>query len=113
MKIESTSLSSLWFQISTCASTSWGEPVSDDDEESSDDEDGPGPTTSRHGGTVKDASASIYGSKAYWDDRYTDGVIGASTEKGETSNEWYVGYAQLKELLLRYMARRCRLTSSA
>ena len=53
------------------------------------------------------ASASIYGSKAYWDDRYSDprATIGASTARGVTNNEWYVGYDVLKPHLLEYAGR--------
>ena len=52
-------------------------------------------------------SASIYGSKAYWDDRYSDprATIGASTAKGVTNNEWYVGFDVLKPHLLEYAGR--------
>jgi SAM-dependent methyltransferase len=46
------------------------------------------------------SSASIYGSKAYWDARYATGcVIGANSTRGEVSNEWYVGYDAIAALL--------------
>jgi hypothetical protein len=32
--------------------------------------------------------ASVYGSRAYWDARYETGVVGATSGKGELSNEW-------------------------
>jgi hypothetical protein len=45
-------------------------------------------------------------SKAYWDQRYGDGcTIGGTTAKGEVSNEWYVGYDAVKDLLLTYTNR--------
>eukprot|EP00959_Pyramimonas_sp_CCMP1952_P122747 2565694-Pyramimonas_sp.AAC.1 len=50
-------------------------------ESSSDDE----PSEQGKGGNN---GASVYGSKAYWEDRYEDGVVGHTTAKGELSNEW-------------------------
>ena len=35
-----------------------------------------------------EAGGSLYGRKQYWEDRFADGVIGESSEKGELSNEW-------------------------
>ena len=35
-------------------------------------------------------TASVYGSQAYWEERYEAGPVGASDTKGELSNEWYL-----------------------
>ena len=80
-----------------------GEPSSSESESDSDDDDD---DETDAGGGNHDASASIYGSKAYWDKRYGEGcTIGGTTAKGEVSNEWYVGYDAVKDLLLRYTKR--------
>lgn len=40
--------------------------------------------------TLNLTSESVYGNQSYWDQRYQDGVIGASEKKGEFSNEWWI-----------------------
>ena len=54
---------------------------------------------------------SIYGSKQYWDDRYTqpDTTIGANKKKSQTNNEWYVGWEVLKGYFLDYTTRSHRV----
>lgn len=80
-----------------------GEPSDASDASSSDKDDDDRESA---GLSTRDASTSLYGSKAYWDDRYKDGcTIGGSSEKGKVSNEWYVGYDAMREDLLRYAGR--------
>ena len=67
-----------------------------------------------HGDPVDDETlphtTSIYGSKDYWETRFEDGcTVGASTEKGETNNEWYAGYDELEPILQRFTARNHRV----
>ena len=56
-------------------------------------------------------TASVYGSKAYWDARYgaPDAVVGENLRKGETNNEWYVGWRALRPYALDYAARSHRV----
>jgi hypothetical protein len=46
-------------------------------------------------GGGRGGGASVYGTKAYWDERYEDGVVGHTTTKGELSNEWCAQYVAL------------------
>ena len=56
-------------------------------------------------------TASVYGSKAYWDARYgaPDAVVGENLRKGETNNEWYVGWRALRPYALDYALRSHRV----
>ena len=56
-------------------------------------------------------TASVYGSKAYWDARYgaPDAVVGENLRKGETNNEWYVGWRALRPYALDYATRSHRV----
>ena len=81
-----------------------GEDVSDSDSDASDDAASNHPSGGRAvvapTSDASSSSASIYGSKAYWDARYATGcVIGANSTRGEVSNEWYVGYDAIAALL--------------
>ena len=53
----------------------------------------------------------MYGSKAYWDARYgaPDAVVGENLRKGETNNEWYVGWRALRPYALDYATRSHRV----
>ena len=57
------------------------------------------------------AARSVYGSKSYWDARYgaPDAVVGENLRKGETNNEWYVGWRVLRPYALDYAARSHRV----
>lgn len=87
-----------------------GEAVSDSDEDDPAN-DSLGATPPPPTLTPRPPTASVYGSKAYWDDRYADPhvTIGASTAKGTVNNEWYVGFDRLKPLLLAHSARNQRI----
>ena len=57
-----------------------------------------------HGDPVDDETlphtSSLYGSKAYWDERFEEGcTVGASSERGEVNNEWYAGYDELEPII--------------
>ena len=56
-------------------------------------------------------TASVYGTKQYWDARYgaPDAVVGENLKKGETNNEWYVGWRVLRRYALEYAARSHRV----
>ena len=56
-------------------------------------------------------TASVYGTKQYWDARYgaPDAVVGENLKKGETNNEWYVGWRVLRPYALEYAARSHRV----
>lgn len=88
-----------------------GEAVSDDSDEDDPAGDTLGATPPPPTLTPRPPTASIYGSKAYWDDRYSDPhvTIGASTAKGTVNNEWYVGFDRLKPILLAHSARNQRI----
>lgn len=52
------------------------------------------------------SSSSVYGSRAYWEQRYGDGaVVGGGAAKGELSNEWLVGFAPLRATLVAHAPR--------
>jgi hypothetical protein len=53
----------------------------------------------------------VYGTKQYWDARYgaPDAVVGENLKKGETNNEWYVGWRVLRRYALEYAARSHRV----
>ena len=56
-------------------------------------------------------TASVYGTKQYWDARYgaPNAVVGENLKKGETNNEWYVGWRVLRRYALEYAARSHRV----
>ena len=56
-------------------------------------------------------TASVYGTKQYWDARYgaPNAVVGENLKKGETNNEWYVGWRVLRPYALEYAARSHRV----
>ena len=53
-------------------------------------------------------TASVYGTKQYWDARYgaPNAVVGENLKKGETNNEWYVGWGVLRRYAREYAARK-------
>jgi SAM-dependent methyltransferase len=53
----------------------------------------------------------VYGTKQYWDARYgaPNAVVGENLKKGETNNEWYVGWRVLRPYALEYAARSHRV----
>ena len=59
----------------------------------------------------KRTTASVYGTKQYWDARYgaPNAVVGENLKKGETNNEWYVGWRVLRPYALEYAARSHRV----
>ena len=67
-----------------------------------------------HGDPVDDETlphtSSLYGSKAYWDERFEEGcTVGASSERGEVNNEWYAGYDELEPIIERFTRRNHRV----
>jgi len=67
-----------------------------------------------HGDPVDDETlphtSSLYGSKAYWDERFEEGcTVGASSERGEVNNEWYAGYDELEPIIERFARRNHRV----
>lgn len=40
--------------------------------------------------------SSLYAKRRYWDERYEDGVVGHTADKGELSNEWCGGTRDAK-----------------
>lgn len=67
------------------------------------------PATRSH--LPKRTTASVYGTKQYWDARYgaPNAVVGENLKKGETNNEWYVGWRVLRPYALEYAARSHRV----
>ena len=67
------------------------------------------PATRNH--LPKRTTASVYGTKQYWDARYgaPNAVVGENLKKGETNNEWYVGWRVLRPYALEYAARSHRV----
>jgi len=59
----------------------------------------------------KRTTASVYGTKQYWDARYgaPNAVVGENLKKGETNNEWYVGWRVLRPYALEYAVRSHRV----